>query len=152
MWGLIPWDRRLFGVDKGGTVFILGTDELGRDMLSRIFYASRVSLSIGLIGVILSFILGAVLGSISGYYGGAIDTIIQRVIEFLRSIPTIPLWMGLAAAVPPEWNIMQRYFAITVIISLVQWTSLARVVRGNSLNYGRRNISWRPRWRGRIIL
>ena len=97
-------------------------------------YASRTSLTIGLAGVALALVLGVFLGGISGYYGGAIDTVIQRVIEILRSIPTIPLWMGLAAALPNDWSVIQVYFAITVIISLVGWTELARVVRGRFLS------------------
>jgi peptide/nickel transport system permease protein len=102
-------------------------------MLSRILYGSRVSLSIGLIGVFLSFVIGILMGGISGYFGGVPDLIIQRIIEFLRSIPTIPLWMGLSAALPREWSSMQRYFAIVVLLSLIGWTGLARVVRGRFL-------------------
>ena len=133
MWGLFDGDLHLFGVDAPGLVYLLGTDDLGRDMFSRITQASRISLSIGLVGVALSFLLGASLGAISGYFGGAVDTAIQRIIELLRSVPTIPLWMGLAAAIPPAWSMQKRYFGITVIISLVAWTSLARVVRGKFL-------------------
>ena len=133
MWGLIDGDLHLFGAEAPGMVFLLGTDDLGRDMFSRITQASRISLSIGLVGVALSFLLGASLGAISGYFGGAVDTAVQRVIELLRSVPTIPLWMGLAAAIPPAWSMQKRYFGITVIISLVAWTSLARVVRGKFL-------------------
>ena len=133
MWGLFEGDLHLFGVEEPATVYLLGTDDLGRDMFSRITQASRISLSIGLVGVALSFLLGASLGAISGYFGGAVDTVIQRIIELLRSVPTIPLWMGLAAAIPPAWSMQKRYFGITVIISLVAWTSLARVVRGKFL-------------------
>ena len=133
LWGLFAGELHLFGVDDPGKVFLLGTDDLGRDMFSRITRASRISLSIGLVGVVLSFVFGASLGAISGYFGGAVDTAIQRIIELLRSIPTIPLWMGLAAAIPPAWSMQKRYFGITVIISLVAWTSLARVVRGKFL-------------------
>jgi peptide/nickel transport system permease protein len=103
-------------------------------MLSRLVHGTRVSMSIGLVGVALSLALGVVLGGISGYYGGAIDTVIQRVIEFLRSIPTIPLWLGLAATLPSTWSPLQVYFAITVILSLIGWTGLARVVRGRFLS------------------
>jgi peptide/nickel transport system permease protein len=134
--GLVPMDRHLLGVADGRpeeTLFLLGTDEQGRDLWSRLMYGTRTSLTIGLAGVTLSLVLGVVLGGISGYYGGAIDTVIQRVIEILRSIPTIPLWMGLAAALPNHWTVGQVYFAITVIISLVGWTELARVVRGRFL-------------------
>jgi peptide/nickel transport system permease protein len=135
--GLVPTTRHLIGVDGGRdattTIFVLGTDLQGRDLWSRLMYGTRVSLTIGLLGVTLSLVLGVVLGGLSGFYGGTIDTVIQRVIEILRSIPTIPLWMGLAAALPREWTIMQVYFAITIIISLLGWTELARVVRGRFL-------------------
>jgi len=103
---------------------------MGRDMLSRIIYGGRISLSIGLVGVAISFIFGIVIGGISGYFGGQIDTIIQRIIEFIISIPTLPLWMGLSLALPPHWTMIQVYFGIVVILSLVGWTGLARVVRG----------------------
>ena len=134
--GVIPTDRHLVGVADAAaeeTLFLLGTDEQGRDLWSRLMYGTRTSLTIGLAGVSLSLFLGVLLGGISGLYGGLIDTVIQRVIEILRSIPTIPLWMGLAAALPNDWNIMQVYFAITIIISLIGWTELARVVRGRFL-------------------
>lgn len=134
---LFETNRHLIGV-KGAaaedSLFLLGTDVQGRDLWSRIMIATRISMTIGLVGVILSLILGVVLGGISGYYGGWIDTLIQRVIEILRSIPTIPLWMGLAAAMPREWGVLQVYFSITIIISLVSWTQLARVVRGRFLS------------------
>ncbi len=131
--GLFETDIHLFGVEAPGTIFLLGTDDLGRDLLSRTIYGGAISLSIGLVGVLLSFMLGAVLGGVSGYYGGVTDTIIQRIIEFLISIPTIPLWMALSAAVPASWNAMQVYFAITIILSLSGWCGLARVVRGKLL-------------------
>ncbi len=134
--GLIPTDRHLLGVDGGKpeeALFLLGTDQLGRDLFSRLVLATRTSLTIGLVGVSLSLLLGVLLGGISGLYGGWVDTVIQRVIEILRSIPTIPLWMGLAAAVPAAWSPQQVYFAITIIISLIGWTELARVVRGRFL-------------------
>ncbi|HEV8310659.1 MAG TPA: ABC transporter permease [Methylomirabilota bacterium] len=137
LFGLIPTDRHLLGVegaDAEATLFLLGTDDQGRDLWSRLMYATRASLTIGLAGVALSLVLGVLLGGISGLYGGAIDTLIQRAIEILRSIPTIPLWMGLAAALPNDWSVVQIYFAITVIISLVGWTELARVVRGRFLS------------------
>ena len=132
-WDLFPTDVHLFGVDSGGTAFLLGTDRLGRDMLSRIVYGSRISLSIGLIGVTLSLLLGVILGGVSGYYGGTTDNLIQRFIEMLRSFPTIPLWMALSAALPAQWPPLRIYFGITVILSLVGWTGLARVVRGKLL-------------------
>ena len=113
--------------------FWSGADRLGRDIFSRLFYGARISLSIGLIGVFLSLILGIVLGGISGYYGGRIDTFIQRIIEFVRSIPNIPLWMALSAALPPDWPVIRIYFGITIILSLIGWTGMARVVRGRFL-------------------
>lgn len=135
MWGLIPMDRHLIGpTNPDQEAYFLGADRNGRDMASRIIYGTRVSMSIGLAGVALSFVLGLVLGGISGYFGGRIDNFIQRVIEFLMSIPTIPLWMGLSAAVPREWGAIQTYVAITVILSLIGWTDLARVVRGRFLS------------------
>jgi peptide/nickel transport system permease protein len=103
-------------------------------MWSRLMYATRISLTIGLVSVALSLILGVALGGMSGFFGGIIDTVIQRIIEILRSIPTIPLWMGLAAAMPPDWTVLQVYFTITIIISLIGWTELARVVRGRFLS------------------
>jgi len=134
-WNLFETDLHLLGpVEPGAPMYLLGADRLGRDMLSRVIYGTRVSMSIGLVGVILSLILGVILGGISGYYGGAIDTLIQRIIEFLRSIPTIPLWMGLAAALPTDWSPLNVYFGITVILSLITWTGLARVVRGRFLS------------------
>lgn len=132
LWGLIPMTTHLFGpVEKDSPpFFLIGADRLGRDMISRIIYGTRISLSIGLVGVALSLVLGIILGGISGYYGGTVDNIIQRVIEFLRSIPTIPLWLGLAAALPKDWGPLQVYFGITIILSLIGWTFMARVVRG----------------------
>ena len=134
--GLIPTERHLLGVTSGRPqdgLFLLGTDLLGRDVWSRLLLASRTSLTIGLAGVAMSLFLGVLLGGISGLYGGWVDIVIQRVIEILRSIPTIPLWMGLAAALPSTWSVTQVYLAITVIISLIGWTELARVVRGRFL-------------------
>ena len=106
---------------------------MGRDLLSRIFYGSRISLSIGLVGVFASLLIGLTLGGVSGYYGGVVDNIVQRLIELIRSIPTIPLWMGLAAALPPNWPQLRVYLGITVILSFVGWTTLARVIRGKFL-------------------
>jgi peptide/nickel transport system permease protein len=136
LFGLIPTDRHLLGLANGqpqDAIFLLGTDQLGRDLFSRLILATQTSLTIGLVGVAMSLILGVLLGGISGLYGGMIDTVIQRVIEILRSVPTIPLWMGLAAAVPNSWSPQRVYFAITIIISLIGWTELARVVRGRFL-------------------
>ncbi len=132
--GLLKTNIHLFGVDPGGTVFLLGTDKLGRDLLSRVFHACKISLTIGFVGVFFSLIMGLIFGGVSGYYGGVIDEIIQRVIETLMSIPKIPLWMALAAAVPKGWSAIQVYFAITVILSLVGWTGLARVIRSKFIS------------------
>jgi peptide/nickel transport system permease protein len=137
LFGLIPTNRHLLGVegaDTEKTLFIMGTDLQGRDLWSRMVYGTRVSLTIGLVGVTMSLIFGVVLGGLSGFLGGLVDTVIQRVIEIIRSIPTIPLWMGLAAAVPQDWSVLQVYFAITIIISFIGWTELARVVRGRFLS------------------
>lgn len=137
LFGLIPTNIHLIGVDGAAaeeSLFLLGTDLQGRDLFSRLIYATQVSMIIGLAGVAISLVLGMVLGGISGYYGGAVDTIIQRIIELLRSIPTIPLWMGIAAGLPRTWSVLQIYFAITIIISLLGWTTLARVVRGRFLS------------------
>ncbi|MEA3345746.1 MAG: ABC transporter permease [Chloroflexota bacterium] len=134
-WEVFETDVHLFGLkDDGGTLFLLGADRLGRDMVSRIFYGTRVSLSIGLIGVFLSFIFGILIGGFSGYLGGAVDMIVQRVIEFLKSIPSIPLWMALSAAIPVDWPPTRVYLGITVILSLIGWTTLARVVRGKFIS------------------
>ncbi len=135
LWGLIEMDTHLIGpVEPDAPMYLLGADRMGRDMLSRMIYGTRISMSIGLVGVALSLILGILLGGISGYYGGSIDNLIQRIIEFLRSIPTIPLWLGLGAALPPDWPPLRIYFGITVILSLIGWTGLARVVRGRFLS------------------
>ena len=135
LFNLIPGNRHLIApLDPNQPMYLLGADRLGRDVLSRLIVGTRVSMSIGLIGVLLSLILGILLGGLSGYYGGNIDNLIQRAIEFLRSIPSIPLWMGLSAALPLDWPPLQVYFAITVILSLIGWTGLARVVRGRFLS------------------
>jgi len=132
--GFLSVNVHLFGTDSGGPpVFLFGTDTLGRCLLSRTLSGARISLSIGLVGVFLSFILGLILGGISGYFGGTIDEVIQRIIDFLISIPGIPLWMALSASLPRNWSVVRTYFAITVILSLFGWCSLARVVRGKLL-------------------
>jgi len=129
--GLFTSDIRLFGVeDRRNQINLLGTDDLGRDVFSRLLHGARVSLSAGLVGVAFAFVLGLTLGSISGYFGGWIDSSIQRLMEFIRSIPTIPLWMGLAAALPVAWDPLFVYVLITLILALIGWTHLARVVRG----------------------
>ena len=134
LWGLFRSDVHFFGTRaEGGYVYLLGTERLGRDVLSRIIVAARISLSVGLVGVFLSFILGCMLGGLSGYFGGWVDNGIQRLVEILISIPTIPLWLALSAALPPTCSIIGVYFGITVILSLVGWTGLARVVRGKLL-------------------
>lgn len=132
--GLVPMNRRLYSVEGDQPVFFLGADQLGRDLLSRIIYASRVSLFVGFGGVIISFFLGILLGGISGFSGGVVDITIQRMIELLMCMPQIPLWMALSAAIPTEWTGIQTYFAITLVLSLVGWTGLARVVRGKILS------------------
>ena len=136
LFGVWPTDIHLYGVpsakDQEG-IFLLGTDRLGRDMFSRVSYGARLSLSMGMISVFLSLLLGIVLGGISGYFGGKIDVVIQRVIEFIRTIPTIPLYMTLSAALPVTWPVEWTYFGITIILALVGWTYLARVVRGRFL-------------------
>ncbi len=135
--GLITTDRHFIGVDGRNaeeTIFILGTDLQGRDLWSRLLMATRISMTIGLVSVAITLFLGVLLGGISGYYGGWMDIVIQRVIEILRSIPTIPLWMGIAAGVPRDWSILKVYFAITIIIAIIGWTEVARVVRGRFLS------------------
>ncbi len=133
--GLFPTDRHLFGpLDPGDPMYLLGADRLGRDVLSRIVVGTRVSMSIGLVGVAVSLVIGVLLGGASGYFGGWFDSLIQRFIEFVRSVPTIPLWMGLAAAIPLDWPPLQTYFVVTIIVSMIGWTSLAREVRGKFLS------------------
>lgn len=135
--GFIPMEHKLIGQldpKPGSSMYLLGADRLGRDIFSRVVHGARISLSIGLVGVFLSLVLGVTIGGISGFFGGVVDTVIQRAIEFLRSIPTIPLWMGLAAAIPLSWPPIQTYFVITLIVSLIGWTSLAREVRGRFLS------------------
>ena len=135
LWGLIPTSRHLIGVDPDGTGYFhwFGTDSLGRDMFSRILYGSRVSLSIGIIGVGLTLFLGVMLGGFAGYLGGVVDNGVQRSIEVLQSIPTLPLWMALSAALPAAWSPITTYFGVTIILSLFGWTTLARQVRGRFL-------------------
>ncbi|NYZ13052.1 ABC transporter permease [Azospirillum sp. RWY-5-1] len=132
-WGLWESDLHLACPSEGGTLFLLGTDRLGRDVLSRIVYGTRISLTVGLLGIIVSFTLGIVIGGIAGYYGGWIDNIIQRFIEIVRSFPELPLWMALSAALPVTWNPIFVYFGITLILGLLDWTGLARAVRSKLL-------------------
>jgi peptide/nickel transport system permease protein len=133
--GFIPMQHKLFGTgDQEAPVFLFGTDNLSRDIFSRILIGGRVSLFVGFGGVFLSFIIGSLLGGISGYFGGVIDEIIMRAVELLMSIPKIPLWIAFSAAVPRDWTAVQTYFAITMILALVGWTGLARVVRGKLMS------------------
>jgi len=131
-WGLFRTDWHLFGT-KEGVWYPLGTDRLGRDILSRAMHGARISTTIGLVGVAISLILGVLIGGASGYFGGAVDNFIQRFIEFLIGIPSLPLWMGLSAALPPWWSPIAIYFGITVILSIIGWTGMARQVRGRFL-------------------
>lgn len=133
MWGLLDASLHLICPPPGGTLYLLGTDRLGRDMLSRILYGARISLTIGLIGISISFSLGILIGGVAGYYGGWLDLIVQRLIEVLQSIPSIPLWLALAAVLPVTWSPVVVYFGITVILGLIDWTGLARAVRSKLL-------------------
>ncbi|HXR58032.1 MAG TPA: ABC transporter permease, partial [Burkholderiales bacterium] len=133
-WNLFEARFHLVCPAEGGTFFWLGTDRLGRDMLSRIIYGTRISLTVGLLGIAVSFVIGIVLGGISGYYGGWIDIVIQRLIEMVRSFPELPLWMALSAALPVNWSPILVYFGITIILGLLDWTGLARAVRSKLLS------------------
>jgi peptide/nickel transport system permease protein len=132
-WGVIPGRFHLVCPAQGGTLFLLGTDRLGRDMLSRVIYGTRISLTIGLIGISISFTLGIIIGGLAGYYGGWVDAIAQRVIEIIRSFPELPLWMALSAALPVTWSPLWVYFGITLILGFLDWTGLARAVRSKFL-------------------
>jgi len=133
MWNFLRTDVHLFGADPEAPLFLLGTDGDGRDLLSRLIFGTRLSLSIGLLGVALSFLLGIIIGGVSGYFGGLTDTIVQRLIEILRAFPSLPLWMALSAALPANWSVVRVYFFITLILSILGWTGMARVVRGKFL-------------------
>ncbi|QIA21050.1 ABC transporter permease [Mesorhizobium sp. AA22] len=132
-WGLIEGDRHFVCPAENGQLFLAGTDRLGRDVLSRIIYGARISLTIGLVGISFSFLLGIVIGGLAGYHGGIFDLIVQRIIEVLQSIPSIPLWLALAAIMPVTWSPILIYFGITVILGLLDWTGLARAVRSKLL-------------------
>ena len=132
-WGLFESNLHLFGVDKG-MVNLFGTDQLGRDLFSRIMYATRISLSVGAIGVLLAFVLGIIMSGIAGYLGGIADELIMRLMEFIRSIPTLPLWLALAAALPRDWSALKVYLAVTAILASIGWTHLGRRVRSKLLS------------------
>jgi len=132
-WGLFEASFHLVCPPEGASLFMLGTDRLGRDVLSRIFYGARISLTIGLLGIFISFVLGLVFGGIAGYFGGIPDMLIQRVIEIIRSFPELPLWMALSAVLPVTWSPLLVYFGITGILALLDWTGLARAVRSKLL-------------------
>ncbi len=132
-WGLFPTRRHLVCPAEDGTLFIFGTDRLGRDMASRLLYGGRISLTVGLIGISISFLLGIGFGGLAGYFGGWVDNIIQRAIEILRSLPELPLWMALSAALPANWSPIGIYFGITIILGLLDWPGLARAVRSKLL-------------------
>jgi peptide/nickel transport system permease protein len=139
LWGLIPMQRHLFGVagearETSEPFFLLGADKYGRDIFSRIVYGARISLSIGLVSIAVSFVLGLSIGGISGYFGGVFDLVIQRLIEILQSIPTLPLWIALGAIMPADWSALRVYFGITIVLSFIGWTGLARTVRSKLLS------------------
>ncbi|PKR51037.1 ABC transporter permease [Thalassospira povalilytica] len=132
-WGMVDMDFHFVCPSENGTLFIFGTDRLGRDMFSRMVYGARVSLTIGLVGISVSFLLGILIGGAAGYYGGWVDATAQRAIEVIRSLPEIPLWMALSAALPVTWSPILIYFGITIILGLIDWTGLARAVRSKLL-------------------
>lgn len=132
--GLIPTDLHFFNIRGDQPIFLMGSDNLGRDLFSRIIYGARISLFVGFGGVFVSFVLGCLIGGVSGYFGGMIDEVIQRTIDLLMSIPKIPLWMALSATIPRDWPVIQTYFAITLVLAVIGWTGLARVVRGKLLS------------------
>lgn len=133
-WGLLETDLHLACAGEGGTLFLLGTDRLGRDVLSRILIGARISLTIGLIGITVSFVLGIIIGGLAGYYGGTFDMLVQRAIEIVQSLPHIPIWLALASIMPPHWSPLLVYFGITIILGLMDWTGLARSVRSKLLS------------------
>ena len=159
MWGQFPTSWHLYALDvphEEQGVFLIGADRLGRDLFSRLCYGARISLTIGLVSVVLSLVIGILLGGVSGFYGGSLDNAIQRLIEFIRSIPEIPLIMALAAALPADWPVVRLYFGVTILLSFVGWTGLARVVRGRFLSMREEDFVMAARFSGsselRIIL
>ncbi|WP_201830544.1 ABC transporter permease [Microvirga zambiensis] len=133
-WGIWKADVHVFCPPEDGTMFLLGTDRLGRDLLSRIIYGARISLTIGIVGIAVSFALGLFFGGLAGYLGGWVDHVIQRMIEILRSLPELPLWLALSAALPANWSPILIFFGITIILGLLDWPGLARAVRSKLLS------------------
>jgi peptide/nickel transport system permease protein len=153
LFGIFTSNIHLFGTgDPKIPINIFGADDLGRDLFARVLYGARISLSIGLVGVFVSLFIGVLIGGIGGYFGGRIDTFIQRLIELIRSIPQLPLWMGLSAALPSSWSAIQVYISITIILSLMSWTDLARVVRGKFLSLREEDFVVAARLMGRSHL
>ena len=148
LFGLFNMNWHLLGLGQDKKLFLLGTDRLGRDLFSRILFGGRISLTIGLIGVALTIIIGSFMGTLSGYFGGKIDDFIQRIIELLMSFPSIPLWAALAAVLPAEWSPIETFFAISIILSLKNWTGLARQVRGKVLSYREEEYTYAARVAG----
>lgn len=148
LFGIIPSTTHLFGVQGKSKLYLFGADGNGRDLLSRLLIGSRVSLSIGLVGVTISVVIGSILGTASGYFGGAIDNVMQRIIELLLSVPTISLFMAIAAALPQDMSVVKRYFLISIITSLIGWTGLARQVRGKVMGYKNQDFSSAARLAG----
>ena len=133
--GLVPWDRHLLGSTNPEVKFLLfGADKFGRDIFARILVGARISLSIGLVAIVVSFFLGVLVGGVSGYFGGWVDNVLQRGIEILNAFPKLPLWLALGAALPRHWSSLEIYFGVTLILSFMGWTGMARVVRGKILS------------------
>lgn len=133
LFGIFPCNKHLFGSRNGTHIHLFGTNGMGKDIFSGVLVGSQISLTIGLISIVISLILGVLIGGIAGYFGGKIDSVVQRFIDILRSIPSLPLWMALSAAIPPAWSVEKTYFAISIILSFMGWTGMARVVRGKFL-------------------